>query len=100
MGFQSNAMVLGRSSGANARLSDTGATYGCSVQGGIVPGTLGPRDQTPVIFGDRRQVPAIRIRLVVGDTRSTLPDQVVAVNYGWRWLEYPYPEHGWGAWST
>jgi hypothetical protein len=63
------------------------------------PNTVGPHNQPPVIFGDRHLVPAMRIRIVLSDGRSAVPARTVTVNYGWRWLEYPYPEHSWGAWS-
>jgi len=52
----------------------------------------------PVIFGDRFLVPAMRIHFVVGNSETPLPNSGVAIKYGWRWLGYPYPEHGWGAW--
>jgi len=63
------------------------------------PSTAGQGNLPPVIFGDRRLVPPMRTRLVLSDGRSAIPTRTVTVNYGWRWLEYPAPEHGWGAWS-
>ncbi len=78
---------------AQAQTADT------SCGGWHEPITRGPQDQPPVIFGDRQLVPAMRVRLDLSDARSAVPDRTVTVNDGWRWLEYPYPEHSWGVWS-
>ena len=56
---------------------------------------LGP----PVIAGDSAAVPAYRLRFVDAVTRSVLRPSKVSIAYGWKWLQYPYPEHSWGAWS-
>jgi hypothetical protein len=53
----------------------------------------------PVIFGKRYQAPPMRVRFVDGATKLPLKVQRVTVSYAWQWLEYPYPEHAWGAWS-
>lgn len=53
----------------------------------------------PVIFGDDFQVPELHLRFVNRETGKPLIPKAVHVNYGWKWLEYPYPEHAWGAWS-
>jgi hypothetical protein len=59
-----------------------------------------PRNERPpVIFGEPRRVRPIRIRMLDGSTGKPLRYESIKVNYGWRWLEYPYPEHAWGAWS-
>jgi hypothetical protein len=44
----------------------------------------------------------MRIRFV--DAATGLPlmnlyKGVITISYSWHWLEYPYPEHAWGAWS-
>jgi hypothetical protein len=62
-----------------------------------------PRNDKPaVIFGKPYDAPSMRIRFIDGATGlplRNLYDGVITVSYSWRWLEYPYPEHAWGAWS-
>ena len=53
-----------------------------------------------VIFGDFISVPAFRLRFVDSITGQLLRPAAVAIAYGWRWLEYPYSEHPWGAVSV
>jgi len=53
----------------------------------------------PVIFGEKYPVPAMRIRFIDGATQLPLQVKSIAVNYGWKWLRYPYPEHAWGVWE-
>ena len=53
----------------------------------------------PLIFGDRYPVPRMRIRFINGATQRPLEVKGITVNYDWLWLEYPYSEHAWGAWS-
>ena len=54
---------------------------------------------TPVVFGPVVRVPELRFRFVdrVSGAPVTLRD--VNVNYYWKWIQYPYPEHEWGAWN-
>jgi hypothetical protein len=54
---------------------------------------------TPVIFGSASAVPEIRLRLVDQAAGRAITAADVNVNYYWKWIEYPYPEHEWGAWS-
>jgi hypothetical protein len=56
-------------------------------------------DRPAVIFGKKYKVPPLRVRLIDAATGSRLENKSISVNYGWRWLEYPYPEHSMGAWS-
>ncbi|HWR35207.1 MAG TPA: hypothetical protein VN622_04970 [Clostridia bacterium] len=59
-----------------------------------------PKNNRPaVIFGDTVAVPVMRFRFVDGASGQPIRSQALTVNYGWRWLEYPYPEHPLGAWS-
>lgn len=53
----------------------------------------------PLIFGEPYSVPRMRIRFINGATGKLFQTESISVNYGWQWLEYPYPEHAWGAWS-
>jgi hypothetical protein len=53
----------------------------------------------PVIFGDDFHVSELHLRFVNKETRRPIIPKAVHINYGWKWLEYPYPEHAWGAWS-
>lgn len=57
---------------------------------------LGP----PVIWGDAVTVPSFPLRFVDAKTRAVLKPAEVSISYGWKWLQYPYPEHSWGAWSS
>ncbi len=52
-----------------------------------------------IISGDAVSVGAFRLRFVDAKTGQALKPTKVTVAYGWKWLEYPYPEHLWGAWS-
>ncbi len=53
----------------------------------------------PVIFGKAYDVPRLRLRLLDENTNKPLPGVQVVVRYEWEWLEHPYPEHPFGAWS-
>lgn len=53
----------------------------------------------PVIFGKEFQVPELHMRFVDAATGKPVIPKVVDVHYYWLWLEWPYPEHDWGAWS-
>ncbi len=52
----------------------------------------------PAIRGKKASVPALHFRLV--DSRSSQPVRAISakVLYVWEWIQYPYPEHAWGAW--
>jgi len=52
-----------------------------------------------VLFGDAVTVPVFRLRFVDAKTGRLLKPTKVTIGYGWKWLEYPYPEHLWGALS-
>lgn len=54
---------------------------------------------TPVIFGKDFEVPQLQMRFVDPKSGEPITPRVVSVHYYWLWLEYPYPEHDWGAWS-
>lgn len=58
------------------------------------------RASAPVIFGKAYSVPEMRIRVLDGSTGQPLRPKSLTLNYGWRWLEYPYSEHAWGVWSN
>lgn len=53
----------------------------------------------PVIFGKDFQVPELHMRFVDAATGKPVIPKVVNVHYYWLWLEWPAPEHAWGAWS-
>jgi hypothetical protein len=55
--------------------------------------------RSAVIFGEASLVPVMRMRFIDGATNRPLQPQKITINYGWRWLNYPYPEHAWGAWT-
>jgi hypothetical protein len=67
-------------------------------QDGII-GKDGKPHGPAVISGSPVQVPAFRLRFVDMSNAPVTPT-TVSLAYGWRWLEYPYPEHAMGAWSS
>ena len=52
-----------------------------------------------VIFGNEAVIPTIHLRFIDATNGKPLSPKSVDVHYYWQWLEYPYPEHAWGAWS-
>ena len=52
-----------------------------------------------VIFSDPVIVPAFRLHFVDEKSSQSVVPKEITINYSWKWLEYPYPEHSWGAWS-
>ena len=52
-----------------------------------------------VLFSAPVVVPAFRLRFADAESGKSLTPSKLTLAYGWRWLEYPYPEHSWGAWS-
>jgi len=51
----------------------------------------------PLIYGDPYQVPSLELRFVEKATSKPITPKAVHIHYYWQWLEYPYPEHEWGA---
>ena len=56
---------------------------------------LGPA----VIFNAPESIPELHLRFVDAKSGKRVVPTQVTVTYPWKWLEYPYPEHLWGAWS-
>lgn len=56
--------------------------------------TINKRVGPPVIQGTPFHVPAMQWRFLGGSP------QAVEARYQWQWIEYPYPEHPFGAWVT
>jgi hypothetical protein len=64
-------------------------------------GLLGRDGKPPgpaVISARLVQVPELKFRFVEAKNQAVQPKEI-QVTYSWRWLEYPYPEHAWGALS-
>lgn len=85
---------------ANACASENG---GCKLElkaenSGLQSSNGKPRGAA-AIFGDPVLVSSFRMRFVDTKTGNVLKPTKVTLAYGWKWLEYPYPEHAWGAWS-
>jgi hypothetical protein len=59
---------------------------------------LGGKQSNPVIFGKPYVVPELHLQFEEGG--QVVRPNKVAVFYMWNWLEYPYPEHPFGAWSS
>jgi len=53
----------------------------------------------PVIFGKPYLVPKLKVQLLDKYTNKPFAGAEVTVNYVWEWLEYPYTEAPFGAWS-
>ncbi len=68
-------------------------------QNAIVAAPDPKKDRPAVIFGDTFTVPSMRVRFINASSGQPMASQDVAVNYGWRFLDYPYPEHAFGAWT-
>lgn len=77
---------------ANCHVTVRAEEDGVVGKGGNPPGAA-------IIFGDPVTIPSFRLRIVDSKSGQQLTPRRVSVAYGWRWLEYPYPEHSWGAWS-
>lgn len=56
---------------------------------------LGPA----ILFSDPVAISAFKLRFVDGNSKQPIVPSKISIAYGWKWLEYPYPEHSWGAWS-
>ena len=77
---------------ASCRLTVRAEENGIFGKGGNPPGAA-------VIFAAPVVIPAFRLRFVDSKSGQQLTPTKVSMASGWRWLEYPYPEHPWGAWS-
>lgn len=53
---------------------------------------------SPLIYGDSYLVSSLELKFVEKATGKSTTPKAVHVHYYWKWLEYPYPEHEWGAW--
>lgn len=60
---------------------------------------VGCEKRVPVIFGKPYLVPNLKIRLLDKYTNKPMAGAEITLNYNWEWLEYPYTEHPFGAWS-
>ncbi len=56
------------------------------------------RTDQPVIWGAPYIVPTTTLK-VVDETGRAVAGRQVIIHYEWLWLEYPYPEYPFGAWS-
>jgi len=66
---------------------------------GVVEKGYGQPQRPPVVFGKPYTVPKFRLRVTDEATGAPVAGREVFVRYVWRWFEYPYPEHIFGAWS-
>lgn len=86
-------LLLGQADAmATCSMSVKAEDNGLFGKGGNPPGPA-------VLFSAPVTVPAFRLRFVDFASGSQVLPTKVSLAYGWRWLEYPYPEHAWGAWS-
>jgi hypothetical protein len=99
--------LFGVSTWSLIALAQTGTTRTCTnwfephtYQDAIVAEINPTYNRPATIFGTIKNVPTMRIRFVEGVSGKPLVNMDITITYGWRWLEYPYPEHAWGAWSS
>jgi hypothetical protein len=52
-----------------------------------------------VIYGKSVKIPSFKLTFHDAGSGQILRPEKISVAYGWKWLEYPYPEHSLGAWS-
>jgi len=62
-------------------------------------GNMAEHPGPAVIFSDPVVVPSFRIHFIDEKSAKPVVPLEITISYGWKWLEYPYPEHPWGAWS-
>jgi hypothetical protein len=51
-----------------------------------------------ILFGTEVDVPSFRLSFSETNSGKAVRPLKITIAYGWRWLDYPYPEHSWGAW--
>lgn len=85
------SQIFGAVAMATCRVTVKAEDNGIFGKGGNPPGPA-------VVFSRPVPVPAFRLRFVDSSGVRLSPTKI-SLAYGWRWLEYPYPEHAWGAWS-
>jgi len=84
--------VCGVNAMTNCHVSVRAEEDGIIGKGGNPPGEA-------VIFSLPVLINSFHLRFVDSRSGQQLVPTKVTLAYGWRWLEYPYPEHSWGAWS-
>lgn len=52
----------------------------------------------PLIYGEEYKIPALHFNFVEKGSDHKVIPQAIHVHYYWQWIQYPYPEHEWGAW--
>jgi len=63
-------------------------------------GNMAEHPGPAVIHSSPVVIPAFWIQFVDEKSGQPVIPSEVNIAYGWKWLEYPYPEHSWGAWSV
>ena len=69
---------------------------GCS-EPEILKGSLPPA-KPPRISGAPVHIPRFHLRVLDGKGQRSAGAKVI-IRFVWEWIEYPYPEHPFGAWS-
>lgn len=93
-----STLVLVLSVGVSVRVFAQCADVVKAEENGLLSRSGNPRGSA-VIFGEAVAVPELRLEFVDAKTGTRIVPKQVTVTYPWKWLEYPYPEHVWGAWS-
>jgi hypothetical protein len=93
--------VAGQIASAQQRVGRDSCTLASSDV--LFPSANAPKPSTPpheaVVFGKEFRVPELRMRFVDAETGKPVIPKAINVHYYWQWVEWPYPEHAWGAWS-
>ena len=79
-----------------ARHSGLCATNSCQVSLRAEDNDMG----SAKLFADPIAITAFHLRFIDGKTKKEITPSKINITYHWKWLEYPYPEHSWGVWST
>jgi hypothetical protein len=74
------------------------ATVGCELFAAAEENPLGGKQSDPVIFGKPYGVPDLHLQFE--EDGNVMRPSKIAVYYIWNWLEYPYPDHPFGVWSS
>lgn len=84
----------------DARASELGAVRASPTKDGTcaLSQSIDNRKGTPLIYGDPYRVSSLELKFVEKSTGASISPKAVHIHYYWQWLEYPYPEHEWGAW--
>jgi len=87
--------------GASLGVTDSCRTIVAENNGLMGPsGNMAELPGPAILFSDPVVVPAFQLRFVDEESGKPIVPLKITISYSWKWLQYPYPEHSWGAWSV